>query len=110
MVTAKNRVLTSSLEKWWFEINGFWEVVLKWSNEFEVIGCPDYVFNLKLRLLKKKIADRRKSVCGESVTKKRNFPAELVDIGLAQGTRALNEDKMMVRATVLVEFEKIDKK
>ncbi|WMV18073.1 hypothetical protein MTR67_011458 [Solanum verrucosum] len=53
--------------------------------------------------------DENKVVCGELSTKKNNLLAELADIDLAQNTRNLNEDEMMVRATVLVELEKLAK-
>ncbi|WMV45909.1 hypothetical protein MTR67_039294, partial [Solanum verrucosum] len=96
-------------ENWWLEIDGFRELVHKWWNEFEVIGCLDYVLSLKLRMLKKKITEWSKLVCGGLDTKKRNLLAELADIDLIQDTRALNEDEMIVRATVLVELEKLAK-
>ncbi|KAG5585506.1 hypothetical protein H5410_045940 [Solanum commersonii] len=91
------------------QCDGFRELVHKWWNEFEVIGCLDYVLSLKLRMLKKKITEWSKLVCGGLDTKKRNLLAELADIDLVQDTRALNEDEMIVRATVLVDLEKLAK-
>lgn len=64
---------------------------------------------MKLKMLKQKIKEWSKIVCGELGTKKSNLLAELADIDLAQDTRTLNEDEMMVRATVIVELEKLAK-
>ncbi|WMV11645.1 hypothetical protein MTR67_005030 [Solanum verrucosum] len=94
-------------ENWWLEIEGFREQVQEWWDEFEVMGCPDYILSMKLKMLKPKIKEWSKRVCGELGTKKNNLLAELADIDLAQDTRNLNEDEMMVRATVLVELEKL---
>ncbi|KAG5577642.1 hypothetical protein H5410_057776 [Solanum commersonii] len=96
-------------KNWWLEIDGFRELVHKWWNEFEVIGSPYYVLSLKLRMLKKKITEWSKLACGGLDIKKRNLLAEFADIDLVQDTRALNEDEMIVRTTVLVELEKLAK-
>ncbi|WMV55675.1 hypothetical protein MTR67_049060 [Solanum verrucosum] len=89
-------------KNWWLEIDGFRELVHKWWNEFEVIGSPDYVLSLKLRMLKKKITEWSKLACGGLDIKKRNFLAELADIDLVQDTRALNEDEMIKAGGLLL--------
>jgi len=48
-------------------------------------------------------------VCGELCNRKDSVLKELVDIDLAQNTRTLSEDELLVRATVLVELEDLAK-
>ncbi|WMV36831.1 hypothetical protein MTR67_030216 [Solanum verrucosum] len=96
-------------ENWWLNVDGFEGLVHSWWNEFEVEGCPDYKLSVKLNMLKQKLKDWNKSVCGELCNRKDSLLKELADIDLAQNTRTLSEDELLVRATVLVELEDLAK-
>ncbi|WMV32614.1 hypothetical protein MTR67_025999 [Solanum verrucosum] len=96
-------------ENWWLNVDGFEGLVHSWWNEFEVEGCPNYKLSVKLKMLKQKLKDWSKSVCGELCNRKDSVLKELVDIDLAQNTRTLSEDELLVRATVLVELEDLAK-
>ncbi|KAG5602255.1 hypothetical protein H5410_033625 [Solanum commersonii] len=96
-------------ENWWLNVDGFEGLVHSWWNEFEVEGCHDYKLSVKLNMLKKKLKDWSKSVCGELCNMKDSLLKELADIDLAQNTRTLSEDELLVRAAVLVELEDLAK-
>jgi len=96
-------------ENWWLKVDGFKGLVDSWWSEFVVEGCPDYKLSMKLKLLKQKLKEWSKQIGGELGTKKNKLLSELGDIDLAQDSRLLTEDELMVRATILVELEELAK-
>jgi len=96
-------------ENWWLKVDGFKGLVDSWWSEFVVEGCPDYKLSMKLKLLKQKLKEWSKQVGGVLGTKKNKLLSELGDIDLAQDSRLLTEDELMVRATILVELEELAK-
>ncbi|WMV58251.1 hypothetical protein MTR67_051636 [Solanum verrucosum] len=73
------------------------------------LGCPDYILNIKLRMLKQKLKEWSKSNFGELTSKKNSLLEELAEIDLIQETRELTEDEVIIRATIVVELEELAK-
>lgn len=92
-------------ENWWLKVDGFKDLIHNWWNDFLLEGCPDYKFSVKLKMLRQKLKEWRKTVCGELNNRKNSLFEELADIDLAQNNRDFTEDEMMIRATFLVELE-----
>ncbi|WMV59774.1 hypothetical protein MTR67_053159 [Solanum verrucosum] len=96
-------------ENWWLNVEGFKDLVQNWWNGFVVDGCPDFKFSMKLKMLKQKLKDWSSVTFGELNNKKNSLLSELAEMDLIQNDRALTEDEMMIRATVLVELEELAK-
>jgi len=64
-------------ENWWLKVEGFTNLIQSWWNEFLVEGCPDYILNIKLRMLKQKLKEWSKSNFGELTSKKNSLLEEL---------------------------------
>ncbi|WMV13355.1 hypothetical protein MTR67_006740 [Solanum verrucosum] len=96
-------------ENWWLKVEGFTNLIQSWWNEFLVEGCPDYILNIKLRMLKQKLKEWSKSNFGELTSKKNSLLEELAEIDLIQETRELTEDEVIIRATIVVELEELAK-
>lgn len=105
----ENKRSNFKFENWWLKVEGFNELIHGWWNEIEVEGCPDYKLSFKLRVMKQKLKEWSKNTFGELINKKNNLLEELAEIDLAQESRDLSVDEMMVRATIIVELEELAK-
>lgn len=90
-------------------MDAFKGLIQKWWFEFAVQGFPDFQLVNKLKLLRNKLKEWSRTNLGELVNKKNSLLNELTELDQIQDNRQLNEDEMMIRATVMVEPEELAK-
>lgn len=84
-------------------------MVHNWWSGFVVAGCPDYILSAKLKMLKLKLKEWSKNTFCETSSRKNNLLEELADPDKLPDNRDLTEEKIMMRATILVELEVLAK-
>uniref|UniRef100_M1CD35 Uncharacterized protein n=1 Tax=Solanum tuberosum TaxID=4113 RepID=M1CD35_SOLTU len=78
-------------ENWWLHTEGFNAKVRDWWESFNYTGRPDYVLMAKLKALKGKLKEWRKTIQGNLKMQKANVLKQLADLEEIQEQRALEE-------------------
>lgn len=89
-------------------MEGLTDLIQLWCAVLEVYGYPEYTLSTKLKLLKGKLQKWSKTF-GELTNKKNSLLNELAELDQEQDNGDIDEDEMMIRATVLVEIEDLAK-
>ncbi|WMV44404.1 hypothetical protein MTR67_037789 [Solanum verrucosum] len=96
-------------ENWWLHTEGFNAKVRDWWESFNYTGRPDYVLMAKLKALKGKLKEWRKTIQGNLKMQKANVLKQLADLEEIQEHRALEEREIASRLALTMEFEDIAK-
>jgi len=96
-------------ENWWLHTEGFNAKVRDWWESFNYTGRPDYVLMAKLKALKGKLKEWRKTIQGNLKMQKANVLKQLADLEEIQEQRALEEREIASRLALTMEFEDIAK-
>lgn len=75
------------------KIEGFNDEVTEWWDSFDIQGSPDFILVAKLKALKNKLKDWRKTSQGNPGIQKQNVLAQLAELEEIQEHRCLLQEK-----------------